>query len=237
MLSFRNQLKEGEFMTRVCASASHSKLYVSVDSLYTNTLNHTTSINNIKLSYNNNIIVALLGISELFTAMGKISIKDIIQDFLNTHQKSNLETLYNLQEEMVKICNTFKFTKPCLILYMWKQDNKFYMYYYDVSYSYTSQFGEKTIINSPLKPVSESNLKFYEFTNYFINAGDGLQYNPTILKLEIDNELNLFDFTAGHVQQAVLDDSIPTVGGPVYTITLDLKGNIETYINGKRSEW
>ena len=236
MLSFIKGIKDGEYMTRICACANNDSLFVSADSLYTNTMNSTQTTNNLKLSYNKNNVVALLGTSELFTSKGLVSIREIIQDFLNNNSDGNIQILYDLQNKLIQLCEYYQFKTPCLIMHFWKENNCFYMYLYDIRYPENNIFGTTgAIVNSPYKPVSIDNMKSYIFHNYIIEAGDGLKNNPLIEKCSVNK--NLLNLTAGHVQKAILDSNIPTVGGNVYTVQLDLDGNINTFLNDKIHEW
>lgn len=231
-LQWGNKLKDGDYMSRICIAANEIELTISADSLFTNSITHETSEDNQKVFYNQSEIVAVLGTSELFVAKGTIHIGKILQDFLKETSVHGLEALHALQEKMGLLCDIYKFTKPCLIMFLWREKDKFYMYFFDVHYQFVSHsFGiEKGVeIQSPLVPVTPENKQNYIIDNLVIEAGDGLETNPTINRISYRNTL---DSSVAKVKEAILNKNTPTVGGPIYSITMDKEGNIETYING-----
>lgn len=235
-MEFIRKLKDGEYMTRICAVANNDGLVVASDSLFTNSITKEKTADHLKISYSKNMVVALLGTIEVFTSIGNVSVRNYIQDYLVHTEYQGLSLLNHLIIYIKELYHIYKITLPTHYIFFYREDGNFYMWYCTIYYSHEI-FGEsRIVIDYPLNPIHSENKDKYEFNKYMLVAGDGLPVNPIIERIDDCNEiLNTRAYTI--VKQAVLDDEITTVGGPIYSVELNKNGNIQTYIEGKATKW
>lgn len=235
-MEFIKKLKDGEYMTRICAVANNDKLVVASDSLFTNSITKEKTADHLKIAYSKNMVVSLLGAIEIFTSTGNISIRSYIQDYLEHTEHQGLSLLNHLMTYIKKLYQIYKITIPTHYIFIYRDNGNFYMWYCTIYYSHET-FGEnRIVIDYPLNPIQSGNKDKYEFKKYMLVAGDGLPVNPIIERIDDCNEiLNTRAYTV--VKQAVLDEKIPTVGGLIYSIELDINGNMKTYVEDRIQKW
>ena len=221
--TFIKKMKEGEFMTRICSVANSQQLAVCADSMFTNSITNQKTTNNQKLFYGNQMIVGILGASEVFTFRGVISIGQTIQNTINSSKSQGLKLRNEIRENLDRIWVKYGVTQPCLITYFWKGNDKFYMYCEEIR-TLVSDFGEQKNLHvySPYGNINEENKHLFQFSCLSMQAGDGLLDNPTLEK--VSNEVSPLDIAYANTRKAVENPSIDTVDGPIYGITLDDKG-------------
>ena len=235
-MEFIKKLKDGEYMTRICAVANNDKLVVASDSLFTNSITKGKTADHLKIAYSKNMVVSLLGAIEIFTSTGNISIRSYIQDYLEHTEHQGLNLLNHLIVYIKELYHIYKIALPTHYIFFYREGGNFYMWYCTIYYSY-KDFGEgRIVVDYPLNPIHSKNKNKYIFKDYMMIAGDGLSNNPIIEKVFDDNTMiNKRAYTI--VKQAVLDDKITTVGGPIYSVELGKSGNVQTYVEERIQKW
>lgn len=231
---FGRKLMDGEYMTRICAVANNERIVLSADSLFTNSETKEKTTDNIKIAYNNQMIVGLLGAIEIFTSLGNVSIRSYIQDYLNNTEDCGLNLMNHLISYIKDFYQIYQVHLPTYYIFLYREGSKFYMWYCTIYYS-NETFGEnRVVLEYPLNPINSENKEKYVFENYMMVAGDGLPTNPIIERIDDDLLMKRANIV---VKQAIMDDNIPTVGGQIYTVELDKDGYTKTYIDGKATRW
>lgn len=234
-LFFTNNLKEGEYMTRICAVCNDREIAVSADSLFTSSLTNERSVDNLKLCYSDNMIIGILGTSEFITGEGKYSIRNHVQKYMNdNYQKGHeIDFIYELIEEIKGLFNRYMYEKPCCLIHFWKEGNHCYAYYYQIYARYGTFIGEnKVIFFTDIGNISQHNKSLFDITHKMLICGDGLKSNPTFYEGNYSYPL---DLSISKTREAILDTRLATIGGSVYTVQLNTE--IKTYKDSKEVKW
>lgn len=238
MNSLLKTIKDGEYMTRICVAANNEKLSISSDSLFTNNATHKQTTQNKKIAYHHDMIVGVLGLSELLTVHKKITFRELIQEYLEENISTNpIQKIKDIEKIILNQCHEYKFEQPCLLLFLWVHNNNFYMYYSQIHYVRSKYgFGDDgdAFITREIKPVTEQNYDKYCINEMVVSAGDGLDENPFIERKLYED---VFSRTFMEVKFAIQNENIPTVGGEVYSIITDIHCNFTTFINSKETKW
>lgn len=225
--------KEGNYMTRICSAASDDLLSVSADSMYTNTQLGTFTYDNQKLFYRHGIIIGLLGMSEIHTLKGMIDIKDCINEHLDSYNGNNiLETIENVKQDISECYDILKYPGTTQLIFMWIHQSQFYCYPFEIRFNGPNTFGCPILI-LPFGAITEESFDKYKFNKHSIDSGEGI-LDIKILEY-FDNKPK--DFSYNIVKEAVKDKTLKTVGGNIYTITMNNEGNIMTYINEDKKDF
>lgn len=210
-------MKEGEFMTRICAVSDDRILSVSADSLFVNTITKEKTVNNKKLISNENMIVGGLGSLELITNRGTIQIMEVIHRHLHL-SKNSIQTIKDIEDEIMQIVLYFHYSSPIQLVFFWKEEKHFYMYSSQIKYSI--EFGQLEPFR-PFGQISEKNKFKFMFHHYILDAGEGAKNNLDVHYLSHSEHSPSF-MSYNIVQEAINDKTLETVGGKVKTITLEI---------------
>lgn len=227
-------MKEGEHMTRICAVANEEQLAVSADSMFINKMTNEKSLHNKKLFFNNGLIIGMLGTSEVLTFKGNIYVKDCILEYLKTYTGKNiLEVIEGIESDMRDMFSIFKLDNPTKIIFLWVDDSEFYCYALEIRYDRSEiNFGNCHAISIyPFGKIDLENYFKYKFNNFLLDTGEGV--DDIIINQFYTS--SPFQISFDIVKSAVDDTRLTTVGGDVYTIIMDNKKNIQSFINGIES--
>lgn len=234
-LIFGNLLKDGEYMTRICAVCNQNELSVSADSQFTNSLTNEKTINNLKLCYQDNMIIGILGVSEFITSNGNYSIRNHIQSFMNQYYDAGkeIEFIHVLIDDLKRLYGKYLYERPCCVIHFWKEDNICYAYYYQMYAKRNIFIGNSQVVFfTDIGNISVGNKELFDITNKMIICGDGLRYNPEFYQGEYLYPLEL---SISKTKEAVMDRTLTTIGGPVYSV--QIQDDVHTYIDGKATRW
>ena len=208
--------KLGELnMTRICVATQKRILSLASDSLLINTIDNSKTFTGLKAVYRQGIIIGIAGALEFNTNLGLIKFKDVINEALNETQ--NIKEIYNIFLTRLRFLYEYS-NFLTQILFLWTDGQNFYSFPILLS---------KHGIYKPKDSLFENHSKLI-FNNHWFEVGEGVSmYHESEL-----NE-NPITFVQNNVRTAIDNPELKTVGGEIYSITMDLEGHIKTYVNGE----
>lgn len=216
--------KKEKTMTRVTAAANDEILVVSADSLLTNNITWNKTYKK-KILHNKKIIIALLGQIELITSDGIIEFDKVIEDILKQEISPYLvenQIIQTVERYFSKYYNK-NFLQVCLF---WRENQYFLLRAFQLN----GYFKNSPFLNYAFGYDYKTKNNVIKIMNhYYFDTGEGVENN--LLGFLNTNPLN---FSIQTVRNAINNTDFKTVGGEVFTVTLDKHGNIETYVNGNK---
>ena len=201
-------------MTRVTSAANDEILVVSADSLLTNNITNNKTYKK-KILHNKKIIIALLGQIELITSNGIIEFDKVIENIIK--QEINPYLVENQIIQTVEKYFSKYYNKHFLLrAFQLNGDYKIMPFLnYAFGYDYKTKDNVIKVMN-----------------HYYFDTGEGAGNH--LLGFLNTNPL---DFSIQTVRNAINNTDFQTVGGDVFTVTLDKHGIIETYVNGRKNSF
>ena len=214
-------------MTRVTSAANDEILVVSADSLLTNNITNNKTYKK-KILHNKKIIIALLGQIELITSNGIIEfdkvIENIIKQEINPYLVEN-QIIQTVEKYFSKYYNK-NFLQVCLF---WRENQHFLLRAFQLNGDYKIMPFLNYAFGYDYK-TKDNVIKV--INHYYFDTGEGAGNH--LLGFLNTNPL---DFSIQTVRNAINNTDFQTVGGDVFTVTLDKHGIIETYVNGRKNSF
>lgn len=215
--------RKDKTMTRITVAANDEILVVSGDSLLTNNVSHHKNYKK-KVLHNESVIVALLGYIDIMTSDGVIEFDRIIEGILKEENNP-----YMVEDRIIRTVRDYYtrykhgyFLQVCLF---WKENKYFLTRVVQLNGDLTNlgffnyAFGHAFETKEPIIKI---------MNHYTFDTGEG---SKDSLLSELHE--NPFNFSLQTVTDVVQDKALNTVGGDIFTVSMDKYGQIKEYINGK----
>ena len=223
-----NIMKKGDYMTRICVAVDTNKVVMSADSMFINTCDVKKTFNNKKIAYGNNMIIGILGCSEFFVFHQKepIQIQKIIQNILqNTSFEDNRDTITYILNKLRPIYEVISDNQFTQLLCIWKEDKQFYRVAIQLS---------NKLLYYPLGNMKDKSQLL--FKDSILEVGEGID-DIKIVPINIGvSQIDPSLISYQKVYEAIQDSHLESVGGNVYSVSLDIEGVINTYLDNIKHE-
>lgn len=242
-------LEEGikDFMTNIIQMQTKNMICIGADSWNTNPINNH-HIQKIFVNKKHPIIVASAGENAKKYENGNIiTIKDIIENIIKTYDGTNIEMILkkleistkNFLKDMNIPDNKMSVFVQYFVCYM---ENKKIVMKRLECYKYREyDLLNNAVIIGPLFKILENSFINPDF-NCFGKYSN--EFNQKYLKYKVKDGPNMHKLMKSYVNQHIERDKRAnknkekrTVGGDIYVATMNIEGNIKTYINGIEKEF
>lgn len=216
-------MRNGDFMTRICAIANNQQCAVSADTMLTNTETNEKTYRK-KILYKKGIIISLSGTLELFAGPIRIDFIEYFQEYLNRHDgEFGLSDIDRIETELSNIFAQYPYYQGLCINFYWIENKTFRTYCYEIVTDEKISLG--SLIKYPFGKLREDNKDLYIFNNHILHCGEGVDGIYV---------LNCFDVNPVEakniVEKAIINPDLSTVGGQCQTIVMNLDGSVSEII-------
>lgn len=212
-------MRNGDFMTRICAVANDKQCVVAADTMLTNSYTKEKSYRN-KIIYKNGLIISLSGTLEIFAGPVKVDFIQYFEDYIN-HVKNpfSLSDIEKIERELNDIFIQYPFYDGLCINYYWTDGQVFRTYCYEIVTNKNISLG--SLVKYPFGKIQESNKDLFIFNNHILHCGEGVD------GIYVLNSYDMQPVEASNiVQEAIANPQLSTVGGKVQSVEMNLDGSI-----------